>query len=178
MIGNYYLADSGYANAPGFLTPYRGARYHLKEWGNGRSAPTGPEEYFNMKHSSARNVIERAFGLWKKRFVILRSASFYDVDTQNDIILACALVHNFLRMHSKEDLMEWYDNRDDEELLDDDFDISDDENVDPEEEEYTGPPELITEVSPNEPYWNAYRDDMACSMFSRWRAIRRASRRM
>ncbi|KAL0307700.1 UNVERIFIED_CONTAM: hypothetical protein Sangu_3014300 [Sesamum angustifolium] len=28
--GNYYLCDNGYANADGFLTPYRGVRYHLR----------------------------------------------------------------------------------------------------------------------------------------------------
>ncbi|CAL1411710.1 unnamed protein product [Linum trigynum] len=31
--GYYYLCDAGYASSPGFLTPYRGQRYHLKEWG-------------------------------------------------------------------------------------------------------------------------------------------------
>ncbi|KAL0400320.1 UNVERIFIED_CONTAM: hypothetical protein Sradi_2375300 [Sesamum radiatum] len=29
--GNYYLCDNGYGNVEGFLTPYRGVRYHLKE---------------------------------------------------------------------------------------------------------------------------------------------------
>ncbi|KAL0314935.1 UNVERIFIED_CONTAM: hypothetical protein Sangu_2337900 [Sesamum angustifolium] len=29
--GNYYLCDNGYTNADGFLTPYRGVRYHLNE---------------------------------------------------------------------------------------------------------------------------------------------------
>ncbi|KAK4409521.1 hypothetical protein Sango_0025100 [Sesamum angolense] len=27
--GNYYLVDSGYNNHEGFLSPYRGVRYHL-----------------------------------------------------------------------------------------------------------------------------------------------------
>jgi len=33
--GKYYLADAGYALAPKFLVPYRGVRYHLKEWAQG-----------------------------------------------------------------------------------------------------------------------------------------------
>ncbi|KAL0385468.1 UNVERIFIED_CONTAM: hypothetical protein Sradi_2941100 [Sesamum radiatum] len=37
--GNYYLCDNGYANAEGFLTPYRGVRYHLKEWDRGAGGP-------------------------------------------------------------------------------------------------------------------------------------------
>ncbi|XP_057787918.1 uncharacterized protein LOC131005117 [Salvia miltiorrhiza] len=31
--GKYYLCDNGYANSEGFLTPFKGLRYHLKEWG-------------------------------------------------------------------------------------------------------------------------------------------------
>ncbi|RWR86070.1 putative nuclease HARBI1 isoform X1 [Cinnamomum micranthum f. kanehirae] len=30
--GKFYLLDAGYSNQPGFLTPYRGVRYHLKEF--------------------------------------------------------------------------------------------------------------------------------------------------
>ncbi|XP_048491189.1 uncharacterized protein LOC109133657 [Beta vulgaris subsp. vulgaris] len=63
--GCYYLVDAGYTNCEGFLAPYRGHRYHLKEWGYRQ--PIRAEEYFNMKHSKARNVIERSFGLLKGR---------------------------------------------------------------------------------------------------------------
>jgi len=31
--GKYYLADAGYCLTPSFIVPYRGVRYHLKEWG-------------------------------------------------------------------------------------------------------------------------------------------------
>ncbi|CAN6251729.1 unnamed protein product, partial [Urochloa humidicola] len=31
--GKFYLVDGGYANTPSFLAPYRGVRYHLKEYG-------------------------------------------------------------------------------------------------------------------------------------------------
>jgi hypothetical protein len=31
--GKFYLVDGGYDNTPSFLAPYRGARYHLKEYG-------------------------------------------------------------------------------------------------------------------------------------------------
>ncbi|KAL5538384.1 hypothetical protein UlMin_046122 [Ulmus minor] len=93
--GCYYLVDAGYSNAEDFLSPYRGTRYHLKEWG--QRIPSNREEYFNMKHSFARNVIERCFGLLKVRWAILRSLSFYPIKTQCRIITACCLLHNLIR---------------------------------------------------------------------------------
>ncbi|KAL4023499.1 hypothetical protein IC575_017257 [Cucumis melo] len=75
--GYYYLCDAGYPNAEGFLAPYRGQRYHLQEWRGAANAPINAKEYFNMKHSSARNVIERAFGVLKGRWAILRGKSYY-----------------------------------------------------------------------------------------------------
>ena len=31
--GKYYLGDGGYGGSESLLVPYRGVRYHLKEWG-------------------------------------------------------------------------------------------------------------------------------------------------
>ncbi|KAJ9545498.1 hypothetical protein OSB04_025205 [Centaurea solstitialis] len=58
---NYYLADAGYINDEDFLAPYRGIRNHLQEWEDASRAPTTKEEYFNMKHSHVRNIIERTY---------------------------------------------------------------------------------------------------------------------
>ena len=80
MLGYYYLVDAGYTNGEGFLAPYRGTRYHLSEWRDG-CMPVTPEEYFNMKHASARNVIERCFEVLKMCWAILRSLSFYPIKT-------------------------------------------------------------------------------------------------
>ncbi|MBA0844921.1 hypothetical protein Goarm_022572, partial [Gossypium armourianum] len=66
FIGCYYQVDAGYTNCEGFLVPFRGQRYHLNEWGQGYQ-PSTLEEFFNMKHASARNVIEICFGLLKLR---------------------------------------------------------------------------------------------------------------
>ncbi|XP_027351313.1 uncharacterized protein LOC113862425 [Abrus precatorius] len=94
--GSYYLVDVGYTNGRSFLAPYRGSRYHVQEWTQGNRVPRKYKEYFNKKHSSARNVIERCFELLKKRWAILRSPSFYPIKTQNHIILACCLLQNFI----------------------------------------------------------------------------------
>ncbi|KAL0385727.1 UNVERIFIED_CONTAM: hypothetical protein Sradi_2967000 [Sesamum radiatum] len=85
-IGNYYLCDNGYANGEGFLTPYRGLRYHLKEWERGGGGPQNARELFNLRHAAARNVIERSFGLLKTRWGILRSPSYYSIDVQSRML--------------------------------------------------------------------------------------------
>ncbi|XP_016541836.1 protein ALP1-like isoform X2 [Capsicum annuum] len=96
LEGNYYLCDGGYTNGKGFLTPYRGYRYWLKDWQCDNPSPRCKEELFNMRHSRARNVIERAFGLLKGFWGILRSPSWYSVKVYNRIIIACCLIHNFI----------------------------------------------------------------------------------
>ncbi|XP_022883271.1 uncharacterized protein LOC111400040 [Olea europaea var. sylvestris] len=61
----FYLVDSGYPNMPGFLAPYRGQRYHLRDY-VGRGRLRGKEELFNYRHSSCRNIIERCIGVLKE----------------------------------------------------------------------------------------------------------------
>nr|XP_027070739.1 uncharacterized protein LOC113695786 [Coffea arabica] len=101
--GKYFLVDAGYANSSGFLAPYRGVRYHLSEWSASGRKPQNFKELFNLRHSIARNVIERTFGLFKKRWAILRDASFFDVKTHVMIINACAILHNLIRVEQPND---------------------------------------------------------------------------
>ncbi|XP_075486554.1 uncharacterized protein LOC142526191 [Primulina tabacum] len=106
MSGCYYLCDNGYANVQGFLTPYRRVPYHRDAWVNRTTAPQNYKELFNWRHSKARNVIERAFGLLKKRWAILRNPSFYPLKTQNRIIMAFILLHNFVRAQMPDNLLD------------------------------------------------------------------------
>lgn len=150
------MADGGYINGEGFLAPYRGTRYHLREWEDGTRAPTNKEEYFNMKHSQARNVIERCFGLLKRRWAILRSPSFYPIRIQGRIIIACALLHNFIRTHM-------------------DMDPAESMPITPEdmplEEDQPNQAEGVDVVeSSNE--WTQWRDDLAQEMFESWMSTR------
>ena len=73
ILGKYYLADAGFGLKGEFITPYRGVRYHLKEYS--RNSPKDIRELFNLRHSSLRNAIERAFGVLKKRFPIVSSSN-------------------------------------------------------------------------------------------------------
>ncbi|XP_009775885.1 uncharacterized protein [Nicotiana sylvestris] len=95
--GKYYLVDAGLMLRSGLITPYRGERYHLKEYS--RNPPRNPCELFNLRHASLRNTIERAFGVLKKRFPIISSSTkpSYGVETQKLIIFACCILHNYLR---------------------------------------------------------------------------------
>ncbi|KAL1543546.1 hypothetical protein AAHA92_20508 [Salvia divinorum] len=104
--GCYYLCDNSYVISNGFMTPYKGVRYHLKEWGPGSAAPQNSKEIFNMRHTKARNVIERAFAVLKMRWAILRSASFYPIKTQIRLIMAYFLLHNFIRREMDVDPIE------------------------------------------------------------------------
>ena len=83
-------------NRSRLIAPYRGVRYHLKEY---VVRPLeNAKELFNLRYASLRTVIERVFGVFKKKFPIIASTiePNYCVDTQNEIILACCMLHNYL----------------------------------------------------------------------------------
>ena len=89
FIDKYYVVDSGYTNMPGFLSPYRGERYHLRDFRVSDHQPTNIEELFNHRHSSLCNVIKRCFGVLKARFPILTKMPPYSFTTQKYIPTAC-----------------------------------------------------------------------------------------
>ncbi len=89
--GKFYLADAGFALSKGLLVSYRGERYHLNEWQCGNHGPQTKEELFNLRHSSARNVIERIIGILKRRFRILIMPPEYSLKIQSRIPPALSL---------------------------------------------------------------------------------------
>ena len=58
---------------------------------------------FNLCHASARNIIERIFGVLKRRFRILLIAPEYGLDIQAQIPSALCAIHNFNRKHDLPD---------------------------------------------------------------------------
>ena len=66
-------------------------------------SPVNKEELFNLRHASARNAIERIFGIFKRRFRILLVAPEFNLDIQARIPAALAAVHNFIRTHNPQD---------------------------------------------------------------------------
>ncbi|KAA0037743.1 retrotransposon protein [Cucumis melo var. makuwa] len=117
--GYYYLCDAGYPNAEGFLAPYRGQR----------------------------NVIERAFGVLKGRWAILRGKSYYPLQVQCRTILACALLHNLINRE-----MTYCDDVEDE--------------GDSTYATTTASEDIQYIETTNE--WSQWRDDLAASIFTDW----------
>ncbi|KAI7727109.1 hypothetical protein M8C21_021649 [Ambrosia artemisiifolia] len=149
----YYLVDAGYTNGEGFFAPYRGQRYHLNDWRDGHK-PTTPKELFNMKHSSARNIIERCFGILKARWGILRDHSYYPINQKNRIIMACCLLHNFIRREMPIDPFET------DHLGEGDEDGDGIGDVD-------GDGDNITNIETSNE-WTTFRNNLAQSMFDSW----------
>ena len=151
LLGCYYLIDAGHTNGKGFLASYRGTIYYLSEQRD-VYAPINHEEYFNMKHASARNIIKCCFGIIKMRWVILRSPCFYLIKTQNRVIMACCLIHNLIRREMS---------------------INQDENaydLSPNSENVVED-EVIGSIASSS-QWTTWRDDLAKQMFDEWRGNR------
>ncbi|KAK9076682.1 hypothetical protein SSX86_005016 [Deinandra increscens subsp. villosa] len=91
----YYLCDAAYTNTRGFMAPYRNTRYWLADFRRQRALTK--EEKFNHTHAQLRNVIERAYGVLKARFPILKQMAPYPFPIQRDIVIACFAIHNFIR---------------------------------------------------------------------------------
>src|ERR1700731_2614135 len=67
-------------------------------------SPRNYQELFNLRHTQLRNIIERIFGVFKKRFKVLVIPQEYNIKTQAKLVSALAVLHNFIRIHDPEDL--------------------------------------------------------------------------
>ena len=94
-----------------FLSPFKGERYHLPDFQEGR-APQNLEEKFNYCHSSLYFIIKRTFGVWKNKWRILRDMPNYDIRIQERIIVATIVLHNFIRAHEDNDIRQGLSRRD------------------------------------------------------------------
>ncbi|KAI7947037.1 hypothetical protein MJO29_011564 [Puccinia striiformis f. sp. tritici] len=133
---SFYLADAGYA-----LT---------------RGTPETKEELFNLRHSMMQNVVERTFGTWKKRFLILVHPLEYSLKTQRDLVLALAVLHNMIIEHTCEPLGFVID-------PDEDGAPTGKDDLPPEEEE-----ELTHSQRRERARNNAWRDQMAQDMWTQY----------
>ncbi|XP_051229967.1 protein ALP1-like [Lolium perenne] len=93
--GKFYLGDAGYACRPGILPHFRKTRYHLNEF-SPRHRPQNAKDLFNLRHSSLRVTIARAFAALKNMFKFLDQKPFHTFDTQVKLVLACCILHNWI----------------------------------------------------------------------------------
>ncbi|KAI0514065.1 hypothetical protein KFK09_010099 [Dendrobium nobile] len=99
----YYLVDAGYPMQRGFLKPFSDTKYHIPDFQRASQSIRGRKEAFNKRHSSLRGVIERSFGVWKKKWVILRDMPTYPFKKQVKIVVATMALHNYIRRHPSRD---------------------------------------------------------------------------
>lgn len=62
-------------------------------------SPANAKELFNLRHSSARNIIERMFGILKNRFEILQHNPHLTPKVQAHLPAALAAIHNVIRKY-------------------------------------------------------------------------------
>ncbi|GJT18610.1 Myb/SANT-like domain, harbinger transposase-derived nuclease domain protein [Tanacetum coccineum] len=61
------------------------------------------KEKFNRSHEKLRNVIKRANGVLKARFLILKRMATFSLTTQRNITIACFALHDFIRKEGLDD---------------------------------------------------------------------------
>ena len=95
------LLDAAYCNSSQKLTPYRGVRYHLKEWRHASNRPNNSSELYNLRHSTLRSrAIECAFGVLKEKFRILQQPlEFKNTKAQMLVIYDIFCLHNIILIH-------------------------------------------------------------------------------
>ncbi|KAK9707659.1 DDE superfamily endonuclease [Popillia japonica] len=68
--------------------------------------PITPEEMlYNESHIRTRNVVERSYGIWKRRFPILKLEMRVKLQTAQTIIVATGVLHN-IALQMADDLPE------------------------------------------------------------------------
>ena len=66
--------------------------------------PQNAKELFNLRYASLRNVVERIFGVAKRKFKILGVGTEYSVDTQVHLVLGLLGLYNFISLHEGESI--------------------------------------------------------------------------
>ncbi|XP_066587600.1 putative nuclease HARBI1 [Prorops nasuta] len=87
------LGDNGYGNKPYLVTPVI-------------NPTTNAEKRYNASHIATRNLIERVFGVWKRRFSPLRTGLRTKLTTSCSIIVALAVLFNIGIQYKENDVVD------------------------------------------------------------------------
>lgn len=88
VLGYVFVGDEAFAMRPELIKPYR------------RETLTRERRIFNYRLSRARRVVENTFGILASRFRIFHTNINLNVDNVDIVVLACCVLHNFLRRRS------------------------------------------------------------------------------
>ena len=83
------------------MPPFRATRYHLREFDSNR--PQNQRELFNLRHSSLRVTVERAFGALKNRFRILDNKPVHPYKTQVKLVSCLLYSSNWILRHGQDE---------------------------------------------------------------------------
>jgi len=86
-IRGWLLGDNGYPNRSYILTPLIHAN-------------TMAEKRYNKSHCKTRNIIERLFGQWKRRFPCINTCLNTKLSTTLTITIAVAVLWNFTKLRN------------------------------------------------------------------------------
>jgi len=81
QLNDILVGDAGYPSLPFLLTPIN-------------NPVTDEEISYNIIHGKTRRIVERTFGIWKRRFPCLSRGLSTKLITSTTIIVACAVLHN------------------------------------------------------------------------------------
>jgi hypothetical protein len=98
------VGDSGYQLKPYLMTKLQRVQ-------------TAAENLYNESQIRTRNVVERQYGVWKRRFPVLQIGMRLKIATVLNIIVAIAVLHNLALIENEEIPEEWLEGIEDEENL-------------------------------------------------------------
>lgn len=78
--------------------------------------PETPQELYNLRHASLRNVVERIFGVLKKRWAILVRPPQFSMTVQAKVPPGLAATHNFIMDVDPTDIEEYLTGDDEQDL--------------------------------------------------------------
>lgn len=108
----HLIGDSAYPLLCSLMMPFRD-NGHL----------TRSEIIYNIKLSSIRSIIERAFGLLKTKFRRLKYLNIGDFELGNNMIAAACVLHNFIIIGDELNI------QDEDYLYDEDMEIEEGNNM-------------------------------------------------
>lgn len=80
-LNGMLVGDAGYPSLPFLFTPIN-------------DPVTDEEISYNTIHNRTRGIVERTFGVWKRRFPCLSKGLSTKLVTSTTIVVACAVLHN------------------------------------------------------------------------------------